>query len=115
NAQLKELFENANDLIQIFSADGSLQFVNKAWKEKMGYSHREIPKLNLRDIVHPNAQESTFAKLDQLARGEKLERFETTYVTKKGRSILLSGNVNCSFERSEEHTSELQSRENLVC
>lgn len=101
NAQLKELFENANDLIQIFSADGSLQFVNKAWKEKMGYSHREIPKLNLRDIVHPNAQESTFAKLDQLARGEKLERFETTYVTKKGRSILLSGNVNCSFENGK--------------
>src|SRR5690606_8675478 len=38
NAQLKELFENANDLIQIFSSDGSIIFVNKAWKEKMGYS-----------------------------------------------------------------------------
>lgn len=101
NAQLKELFENANDLIQIFSPDGSLQFVNKAWKEKMGYSKKEIPLLNIKDIVHVNAQKETFQNLKRLAQGETIEKFETVYVTKDGRSVLLSGNVNCSFENGK--------------
>lgn len=101
NAQLKELFENANDLIQIFSPDGSLQFVNKAWKEKMGYDQSEIPHLNLKDIVHASAKKETFKNLERLAQGETIEKFETVYVTKNGRSILLSGNVNCSFENGQ--------------
>src|SRR5690606_5979728 len=101
NAQLKELFENANDLIQIFSPDGSLQFVNKAWMEKMGYSQKEVEGLNLNDIVHPNHKTETFLNLDRLAEGEDTEKFETVYITKKGRSIYLSGNVNCSFENGK--------------
>ncbi len=101
NAQLKELFENANDLIQIFSPDGSLQFVNKAWMEKMGYSQNEVQGLNLKEIVHPNHKEATFLNLDRLAQGEDTEKFETVYITKKGRSIYLSGNVNCSFENGK--------------
>lgn len=101
NAQLKELFENANDLIQIFSPDGALQFVNKAWLEKMGYSQKEVKVLNLKDIVHPNHTKETYISLDRLAQGETTDRFETVYLTKKGRSIYLSGNVNCSFENGQ--------------
>lgn len=101
NAQLKELFENANDLIQIFSPDGTLQFVNKAWMEKMGYSQKEVEELNLKDIVHPNYSKETFISLERLAQGENTEKFETVYLTKTGRSIYLSGNVNCSFENGQ--------------
>ena len=37
----RDLFENASDLIQSVAPDGRFLDVNKAWREKLGYSERE--------------------------------------------------------------------------
>jgi PAS domain S-box-containing protein len=47
-AQLRDLFDNATDLIQSISPEGKFLFVNQAWQETLGYSEAElsIPKIS---------------------------------------------------------------------
>jgi len=47
----RELFENATDLIQLLSPDGHLLYVNKAWRETLGFqrgrnSQPDFPRLH---------------------------------------------------------------------
>ncbi len=99
--QLKELFDNANDLIQIFSLDGQLQFVNKIWKEKLGYSDREIQKIKFSDIVHPDYKSKTSIALDLILEGKNVDKFETVFISKDDQKIYLTGGVNCSFRNGK--------------
>ena len=96
--QLKELFDNANDLIQIFGLDGQLQFVNKIWKEKLGYEDDEIPLLKINDIVHPDYISKTTIALDLIIEGKNVDKFDTVFITKSGKEIYLTGGVNCTFK-----------------
>lgn len=97
-AQLQDLFDNANDLIQIISLRGDILFVNKAWKEKLGYKDHEIENLNMKDIVHPEFGKSTLRKFRKILKGEKLFKFQTVFVSKEGKSVYLAGSVNCKYE-----------------
>ena len=96
--QLQDLFENANDLIQVFSLNGDLLFVNPAWKETLEYSEEEILQLNLRDIVHKDYQQDTFERLSKILSGEQDGKFETVFTTKKGRNINVIGSVNVRYK-----------------
>ncbi|MCK5280277.1 MAG: PAS domain S-box protein, partial [Cyclobacteriaceae bacterium] len=96
--QLKELFDNANDLIQIFGLDGQLQFVNKIWKEKLGYEDHEILDLKVNDIVHPDYISKTSIALDLIIEGKNVDKFDTAFIAKNGKKIYLTGGVNCSFK-----------------
>ncbi len=97
NDQLKELFDNSYDLIHIFDQDGTFQFVNQAWVEKLGYEGR-MDKLKFKNIVSPDEWQSAVEKLDKIIKGEKVERFETVFLSDKGKKIFVSGRVNCSFD-----------------
>ncbi len=98
HAQLQDLFDNANDLIQIISLSGDILFVNRAWKEKLGYEGPELEKLNLRDLVHPDHTRSTLRKFKKILKGEKLFKFQTVFVSKDGKNIYLAGSVSCRYE-----------------
>jgi PAS domain S-box-containing protein len=101
NDQLKELFDNANDLIQIFALNGNLQFVNKIWKEKLGYDDQEIKSLKINDIVHPDYISKTTIALELILEGKNVDKFDTVFVAKNGKNIYLTGGVNCSFRNGK--------------
>jgi PAS domain S-box-containing protein len=101
NDQLKELFDNANDLIQIFALNGNLQFVNKIWKEKLGYNDQEIKSLKIKDIVHPDYLSKTTIALELILEGKNVDKFDTVFVAKNGKHIYLTGGVNCSFRNGK--------------
>ncbi|MGK7393452.1 MAG: PAS domain S-box protein [Candidatus Cyclobacteriaceae bacterium M3_2C_046] len=103
NKQLQELFNNAEDLIQIFSVDGKLLFVNDFWKKKLGYDDQEIRKLNLKDLLAPEYYEITKQRLFKIANGEKVNRLNTVFLTKDKKKINLSGNVNIGIENDKPH------------
>ena len=99
NDQLKELFDNSYDLINIFDQDGSFEFVNQAWIEKLGYE-KKIEKLKFKDIVSKYEWPHAVENLDKIIKGERVERFETVFLSDKGKKIFVSGRVNCSFDLS---------------
>ncbi len=99
NEQLKDLFNNANDLIMIFNQDGKIHFVNKIWKETLGYEAESIETINFYDVVHPDYRQKTKIALDLILEGKKVDKFDTIFVTKDNRRVHLTGGVNCSEDQ----------------
>ena len=52
-----DILEHANDLILILDSDGNFIYVNKLWREILGYSADEAGKMNILDIVDPACQQ----------------------------------------------------------
>ncbi|MDB5034937.1 MAG: hypothetical protein JWQ98_2178 [Chlorobi bacterium] len=93
----RDLFENANDLIQSTSIDGGFLYVNRSWREALGYTEEEIAGMNLFDIVHP-AHRSSYQEIRRrVIDGEKVDRFETRFLTRNGGEIMVEGSMNCSY------------------
>ena len=95
NSQLIDLYNNAYDLIQLFDENGKLLFVNKAWKEKLGYADEEIKLLHYYDIVHPQYAPILKNNVDKVAADEEIGNFKTVFLSKHGQKIYVSGSINC--------------------
>ncbi|WP_341730990.1 adenylate/guanylate cyclase domain-containing protein [Microcoleus sp. EPA2] len=102
--QLRDLFENASDLIQSIGADGHFLYVNRAWRETLGYSEAEIAKMTVFDIIHPNSSPDSLHIFDLAIRDKEIDEntfypdsVEAIFVTKKYQQILLEGSISCKF------------------
>jgi len=95
--QLRDFFDNANDLIQIVSLSGQFLYVNRTWRATLHYSEAEIEHLLLPDIVHPASRTHYLAALESVKTGEGC-RAEVVFIAKNDRAIALEGSINCQFE-----------------
>ena len=98
NAQLQDLVDNTSDLIQLVTLDGKFIFVNRAWREVLGYGSDEVAALTLHNVLHPDYADVTMQRLKRIQDGEKLPYFETVFRNKAGKTIFVSGSVNCRFD-----------------
>jgi PAS domain S-box-containing protein len=98
--QLQDLVDNTSDLIILLSKTGRFLFVNKAWRETMGFSSENMTSLNLRDILHPQFSEVTLNNLEKIQNGEKISDFETVLRNKESKRVYLSGSVNFNAKTS---------------
>ncbi|MHA6249912.1 PAS domain S-box protein [Pontibacter sp. CAU 1760] len=96
--RLQDLFDNAHDLIQNISVDNKFIFVNKAWKDRLGYNDFDIESLTLHDIVHPYYKAKLIYQLRNLYKGENANKIETVFLTKAGKPVHLIGSINCSWQ-----------------
>ncbi len=93
----RDLFENASDLIQVAAVDGSLMYVNRAWRETLGYSEEEIAGLSLFQVVHPDDRDRFRKIFEGVTSGRAVQNAEAQFQTKDGRKILVEGSCSCSF------------------
>jgi two-component system sensor histidine kinase/response regulator len=94
----RDLFENATDLIQSCGPDGKLLYVNRAWREALGYSDEEVPGLSIFDIIHPSSRAHCQEMFGRVMAGEKVDNIEAMFVTKDGRTIIIEGSSSCRFK-----------------
>lgn len=97
-AQLRDLFDNATDLIQSIAPDGRILFVNAAWKETLGYNDADLLDLSLFQIIHPDELVHCQTAMQSLFAGALCLGIETRFITKDGREIVVEGNVNCQLQ-----------------
>ncbi len=90
----RDLFENANDLIQSVDENGRFVYVNKEWKQVMGYSDEEVKSLNFTDILEKDQIPHCMELFKKIVAGETVENVETVFVTKEGKEIFVSGAIN---------------------
>lgn len=97
-AQLRDLFDNATDLIQSVTPQGRILFVNKAWKDTLGYADEDLEHLSIFQIIDPDERLNCQTAMEQLLAGDRFSSIETRFLTKEGREIVVEGNVNCQLE-----------------
>jgi PAS domain S-box-containing protein len=93
----RDLFENANVLIQRVAPDGRFEHVNKKWLDALGYTKEELPQLTLWNIIHPDYMDHCKSSFETIFSGNPIENMEVVFITKDGRSIPVEGNVSCHF------------------
>ena len=97
----RDLFENANDMIQSVADDGHFLYVNATWKRIMGYDPEEIESLNLIEVIHPDERITFTDAYNRIIAGEGDDLIETAFITKDGRKIFVQGSINCKFRDGE--------------
>ncbi len=93
----RDLFDNANDLIQSVTPDGHFLYVNRAWRETLGYTQEEIGGLSLFDIIHPESQAHCTEVFQHVISRGTVDRVEASFITKDGKKIIVEGSANCRF------------------
>jgi len=89
----RDLVENANDIIQSVDESGKILYVNRRWKDALGYSDEEIKGLNLVDIIQKECIPKCMEIFEDVKKGISVENVETVFVTKDGSNIFVEGNV----------------------
>ncbi|MEE9400115.1 MAG: PAS domain S-box protein, partial [Dehalococcoidales bacterium] len=82
--RFRDLFENANDLIQSVAPDGHFLYVNKAWRKILGYSEKEVSNLTIWDIIHPDSISHCKEVFQRVMSGETVGNVEAVFVAKDG-------------------------------
>jgi len=91
--EYKEILDNANDLIQSVDKNCNFIYVNKKWKEVMGYSEEEIKNLNLLDIIKKEQKAHCMELFKKVCTGESLENVNPIFITKNKKEIFVEGNI----------------------
>lgn len=97
----RDLFENANDIIQAVNPDGTFLYVNQAWKKTLGYSEKEISNLKVFDIVHKDCKKHCMDIFKQVISGKNVGNVEVSFVTKDGSIINVEGSINCRIKKGK--------------
>jgi PAS domain S-box-containing protein len=92
-ARYRAVIEGAHDMIQSIAHDGSIIFVNKSWRDTLGYTEAELSGLNLFNIIHPDSMAHCQELFKQVMSGKPVHGIEAAFLTKDGRKILVEGNA----------------------
>ena len=96
--RLEDLLENIDDLVILATPEGRIIYVNRAWREKLGYGADEIQKINAHDVLHPMHQAQVKQNEARLLAGETLRDLERTFVAKNGQEFIVEGLINYKFQ-----------------
>src|SRR5688572_23044130 len=94
----RDLFDNASDLVCMGAPDGSLLYVNQAWKTGTGYGEEEIGRMQLLDLAHPDCRTRYAEVLERVLQGERLDHVELVFLPKNGTAMTVEGNLSCTFK-----------------
>ncbi|MCH8221807.1 MAG: GAF domain-containing protein [Chloroflexi bacterium] len=94
----RDLFENAEELIQSADAEGNILYANRAWKRRLGYRSSEIRSMTIWDVIHPDGLEHCREVFAKIASGESVGEFDAEFVTKAGQKVFVRGTTTYRFE-----------------
>ncbi len=90
----RDLFENANDLIQSVNPDKTFYYVNKKWKKALKYTDDELNHIDFTHIIRPDHLHECKQLFEELKQGKQFDGVETVFVSKHGEEIHVQGNIN---------------------
>ncbi len=96
--QLQDLVDNTSEIIMLLSLSGRFLFVNKAFREVLGYTSEELARLSLQDILHPQFAEDMLDTLEQIKTDKQIVDYQTVMRNKESKRVYLSGDISCRFE-----------------
>ncbi len=103
----RQLFGNANDLIQSVGHDGRFRYVNPAWMELLGFTESDLEQITHLDVVHPLSRKTYLEAFEEVLQGGSTGQFETVFVARDGREIIVEGS--CTRESVQGQPAAVQS------
>ncbi|HEX8176759.1 MAG TPA: PAS domain S-box protein [Pyrinomonadaceae bacterium] len=99
---LRELFENANDIIYVHDLEGNYTSINKVGERITGYTREEALKMNVTDVVAPEYLELARGMLaSKLADVKPQTFYQLEVITKDGRRVPLEISTQLIYEEGK--------------
>lgn len=98
-ADFLDFLENITDLIQIVSPEGRFLYVNRAWKEALGYGEEDLPHLSIFQVMDPDSHFPSQTLINKHCPETSSFEIETSLMTKSGNKIVAEGTVNYHCEK----------------
>ncbi|NTU80584.1 MAG: PAS domain S-box protein [Chloroflexales bacterium] len=92
-ADLQDVLDMASDLIQSLDAAGTIQYVNSAWCETLGYTAAEVHGRSVFEVIDPTAHDHCHAVLHTLQDSGQTQQLELILRTKAGQKVVVEGSV----------------------
>jgi PAS domain S-box-containing protein len=102
----RRFVQNTGEIIIRSDGYGKILFVNRAFKEKLGYSDDEISKLNITDLFAEGTRSAYGGNSISFRQDEQITTINVIYKTKSGRKIYLDGNVVLNYKDGRLETTE---------
>ncbi len=99
--RFRNFFESSTDLIQSVRSDGRFSYVNRAWKETLGYSQEEVAELQILDIVAEEHRREFQKTFNRMLAGENFDRIETVFISHHGRHVVVEGSTSTEHSSSQ--------------
>ncbi len=93
--RFRDLFENATDILQSIDPEGRILLVNKAWRETLEYTEKEVIGRNIFDFLHPDSREECIQNFKKILKDGQEFTCQTVFLSKTGKEIHVDGRVNC--------------------
>ncbi len=100
-ARYREILESTRDIIFSVDADGRFLFVNRSWRETLGYREDQVAELTIGDIAHPNERAYVRRLYRRLQAGEGPLPVDTVLYTGKGQPLFVDGLATAVFHAGE--------------
>ncbi|MFA5300210.1 MAG: PAS domain S-box protein, partial [Lutibacter sp.] len=94
--QYRLLFETTSDLILTITPDGKILLVNRALREKLGYTKEDLTNLKLRNIIHNNSFSECHVVFQRALEGQRTDNVDFQLIKQSGEIIDVTGNVFCN-------------------
>lgn len=102
----RRFVQNTAEIIIRSDGYGRILFVNRAFKEKLGYSDDEIRELNITDLLAEETRSTYGGNSIFFRHDEQITSISVIYRTKSGKKIYLDGNVILNFKDGRLETTE---------
>jgi len=93
----RDVIEGASDLIQSIRPDGTFEFVNRAWFEKLGYTEEDLDGLTIWDVIHPSSMGECQVHFAQVMQGQDLQDIRVVFQKKSGEPVPAEGSAHSRF------------------
>ncbi len=100
-ARYLDLLENATDLIQTVDGQGKFLFVNRVWRETLGYDLNDLRELTIFDILKEKDWPHSSQLLQDFSKNDKEKFIMTKFVAKTGEEIEVEGFINTKVENGK--------------
>jgi PAS domain S-box-containing protein len=94
--EYREAVEHAHDLIYSAAPDGTLIFVNRSWREALGYHATDVAGLSMWTVVHPDSRVRYGEIVRRVMAGEDVGPTEVLFVTAHGAALTAEGTITCA-------------------
>ncbi|TBX22296.1 PAS domain S-box protein [Jiulongibacter sediminis] len=98
---LQDLIDNTSEIVMMLDEKLGFLFVNQAFRETLGFTDDDLPKMNFEDILHPQFKQEVMIKLKEVTNGHKVPEFMMVVRNKDKKRLYLQGEISCRFENGK--------------
>lgn len=90
---LVHLLDHTEELMQSISPTGRVLWVNRAWREALGFAADEVEDLTVQDFVAPESLPHCMEVMGRIIQGEAVSRIEAVFLTRDGAQVRVEGSA----------------------